>query len=241
MDVKTYRARRCRKPCSWCATTSGPTPPCCTRGRCAAGSGSDLLGVRQIEVTASATVNVPSRFATSTGARRPTQRPASSVAGAAIAGGRREATGTAHSAGSRTGLSREVPRRLEVPARRSAVDGRGPVPARKASVASQELPESLFHLFTDLIDAEVSEELARELIERLRQGAARGDLDDRVLLKARIGPADRRGDPRDGPAARHARATPAGGAGRPHRASARPRPSPSWPPTSICGNAAASG
>ncbi len=50
----------------------------------------------------------------------------------------------------------------------------------------EELPASLFHLFTDLIDAEVSEELARELIERLRQGAAPGDLDDSVLLKARM-------------------------------------------------------
>jgi hypothetical protein len=31
------------------------------------------------------------------------------------------------------------------------------------------MPEGLFKLFTDLIEAEVSEELARELIERLRR------------------------------------------------------------------------
>jgi flagellar biosynthesis protein FlhF len=49
-----------------------------------------------------------------------------------------------------------------------------------------ELSETLFLLFTDLIDAEISEELARELIDRVRQGAAGGDLDDAVLLKARI-------------------------------------------------------
>jgi flagellar biosynthesis protein FlhF len=58
---------------------------------------------------------------------------------------------------------------------------------RKGPAAGQDMPESLFHLFTDLIDAEVSEELARELIDHLRQGAAHSDLDDPVLLKARIG------------------------------------------------------
>jgi len=48
----------------------------------------------------------------------------------------------------------------------------------------QDMPESLFHLFTDLIDAEVSEELARELIERVR--GVDTDLTDPVLLKARM-------------------------------------------------------
>lgn len=49
-----------------------------------------------------------------------------------------------------------------------------------------ELPEGLFHLFTDLIDAELSEDLARELIDRVRQGVSSRDLNDPVLLKARI-------------------------------------------------------
>lgn len=50
----------------------------------------------------------------------------------------------------------------------------------------RELPESLFHLFTDLLDADVSEELARELVDRVRAGCGAHDLDDPVLLKARI-------------------------------------------------------
>lgn len=49
-----------------------------------------------------------------------------------------------------------------------------------------ELPEGLFHLFTDLIDAELTEDLARELIDRVRQGVSSRDLNDPVLLKARI-------------------------------------------------------
>jgi flagellar biosynthesis protein FlhF len=47
-----------------------------------------------------------------------------------------------------------------------------------------DMPESLFRLFTDLIDAEVSEELARELIEKVRGSGA--ELTDSVLLKARM-------------------------------------------------------
>lgn len=49
-----------------------------------------------------------------------------------------------------------------------------------------EMPEGLFKLFTDLIEAEVAEELARELIERLRQESPGDPLDDPMLAKARL-------------------------------------------------------
>jgi len=49
-----------------------------------------------------------------------------------------------------------------------------------------DLPESLFRLFTDLIDADLCEEDARELIERVRAEAPPTELTDPVLLKARI-------------------------------------------------------
>ncbi len=47
-------------------------------------------------------------------------------------------------------------------------------------------PQELFELYTDLIEAEVTEELARELIERLRSEAPGEELADRMLAKARI-------------------------------------------------------
>ena len=47
-----------------------------------------------------------------------------------------------------------------------------------------DLPESLFRLYTDLIDAEVGEDLARELVESMRHSATAGD--DPMLLKAHI-------------------------------------------------------
>jgi len=55
---------------------------------------------------------------------------------------------------------------------------------REHTPGHPDMPESLFRLFTDLIDAEVSEELARELIEKVRGGGA--ELTDAVMLKARM-------------------------------------------------------
>jgi flagellar biosynthesis protein FlhF len=58
--------------------------------------------------------------------------------------------------------------------------------ARSAAAAASNLPESLFELFTGLLDAEVREELARELIDRVRSAASPDDLDDPVLMKSRL-------------------------------------------------------
>ena len=49
-----------------------------------------------------------------------------------------------------------------------------------------ELPESLFRLFTDLIEADVHEDLGRELVERVRHEMPPRDLLDTVLVKAHL-------------------------------------------------------
>ena len=46
------------------------------------------------------------------------------------------------------------------------------VPPRPPA-AAHDLPEELFRLFTDLLDSDLSEDLARELVERVR-GESRG-------------------------------------------------------------------
>src|SRR5262249_55821553 len=51
---------------------------------------------------------------------------------------------------------------------------------------SHSLPETLFRLFTDLIEADVSEELARELLDRVRREAPGDELADALLVKARL-------------------------------------------------------
>ncbi len=50
----------------------------------------------------------------------------------------------------------------------------------------QDLSDSLFQLFTDLIEADISENLARELVEQVRADAPASELRDHSLLKARL-------------------------------------------------------
>ena len=47
-------------------------------------------------------------------------------------------------------------------------------------------PEELFRLFTDLLDAELSEDVARELVEGVRNDPRAAGLSDPLLLKARV-------------------------------------------------------
>ncbi len=49
-----------------------------------------------------------------------------------------------------------------------------------------ELPEQLFRLFTELIDAELSEDQARDFVERIRTETPGAELDDPLLLRARV-------------------------------------------------------
>ena len=126
-----------------------------------------LSGGRQIEVTASAGVNVPSRLP-------------------------QRGSGQADSLG-------EPPAKLDGPLRsdRATEDHfQGQLAhlqsmvqelcRRSSSSGGQDLPEELFHLFTDLIDSELSEDLARQLVERLRLEAPDADLSDPVMTKARL-------------------------------------------------------
>jgi flagellar biosynthesis protein FlhF len=57
---------------------------------------------------------------------------------------------------------------------------------RSANSPQHDLPEALFHVFTDLIEAEVDETIARELVDRVRAGATGQSLIDGLLVKARI-------------------------------------------------------
>ncbi len=48
------------------------------------------------------------------------------------------------------------------------------------------MPDGLFRLFTDLIEADINEEIARQLIERIRCEAPNDELADPLMAKARI-------------------------------------------------------
>ena len=49
-----------------------------------------------------------------------------------------------------------------------------------------DMPESLFHVFTDLIEADIDEAIARELIDTVRNSSGSNELIDGLLVKARI-------------------------------------------------------
>jgi flagellar biosynthesis protein FlhF len=51
---------------------------------------------------------------------------------------------------------------------------------------AEDLSESLFNLYADLIDAEIGEDVARELVDRVRSGPGGGDEKDPALLRARV-------------------------------------------------------
>ncbi len=134
-----------------------------------------LPGRRQIEVTASRGVNVPSRFAPRAPVEQPAEAPPPNVAAGWQPAPR--ASGAADEAK----VSRQVQSQLsnlqamvKDLCRRS--NGEGP----------NDWPEELFHLFTELLDVEVSEELARELVERVRSDPRAAGLSDAMMLKARV-------------------------------------------------------
>jgi flagellar biosynthesis protein FlhF len=57
---------------------------------------------------------------------------------------------------------------------------------RSRGNSAPDLPDSLFGLYTELIDCEMPEELARELMERVRDESSRQELSDVAALRSRV-------------------------------------------------------
>ena len=166
MELRTYRAKSLQDALQVVRRELGPDAAVLHTREVHQGLFRWLAG-RQVEVTASAGVNVPSRLPASAAG----EWPAVDVSGLPSAD---QDNYRAKFRDDLKGQIDDLHSMVEDLCRKSADQKRN------------ELPESLFHLFTDLIDAEVSEELARELIERVRGTAAGSEHDDTVLLKARI-------------------------------------------------------
>lgn len=141
-------------------------------------------GARQIEVTASRGVNVPSRIASrgradqaaAIEAAASIESPSATLAPVASTlptAGRQEAKVSDQVQGQLTTLQAMV----KDLCRRSKCgdDGHG-----------GELPEELFRLFTDLLDVDLCEEVARELVERVRSELHGAGYDDPMMLKAHV-------------------------------------------------------
>lgn len=163
MEVRTFRAKSMQEALSLVRRELGPGAAVLhTREVGTSGLLRLFPGLRKIEVTASTGVNVPSRMAA---------KPQAAVAPA------EDATAAHHT---------PVTTHPDIQGQISELQSMVQELCRRSQRSTHDLPEELFHLYTDLIESELSEDLARELIERLRNETTRDDLHDPALLEGRL-------------------------------------------------------
>lgn len=163
MEVRTFRARSMQEALSLVRRELGPGAAVLHTREVGTGGLLRLFpGLRKIEITASTGVNVPSRIVA---------KPQAAVAPT------EDATTTHHS---------PLATHPDIQGQISELQSMVQELCRRSQRSTHDLPEELFHLYTDLIDAELSEDVARELIERLRSETTTDDLLDPALLEARL-------------------------------------------------------
>jgi flagellar biosynthesis protein FlhF len=171
MEIKTYRAASMQEALALVRQDLGPEAAVLHTREV---NGSRLLrwipGLRKIEVTASRDVNVAPRLPERAKTAAWTMPPKTGEILVSTA----HPKGTAHPTDElKTQLS-ELQAQVAELCQRSKSSGRA------------EVPQELFQVYTDLIEADLAEELARELIERLRSAAPRHELADPEMTKARL-------------------------------------------------------
>ena len=169
MDIKTFRARTMQDALHLVRQELGPDAAVLhTRQIGRGGPWQWLFGRRQVEVTASAHLQVPSRL------------PARVRQPAAPAGAvetRPAPLAFDYRAQYRDDLKDQLSHL------QSMVED---LCDRTARATHPELPEALFKCFTDMIEADVTEETARELIDRVRAEVEPERLLDTLLVKSKI-------------------------------------------------------
>ncbi len=176
MEVRTYRAKSMHEALELVRQDLGPNAAVLhTRERRAGGLLGLLLGLRQIEVTAADQAIVPSRL----------PPPAD---GLDLGHPQTAASFQSQNPAERTGEF-SPPSSSQTPEQNLLSDLQSMVEElcrRTRNHGAHDVPESLFHLFTDLIESDLDEQLARELIDRVRRELPPGELEDPVLVKARL-------------------------------------------------------
>ncbi len=178
MDIKTFQAATMQEALAVVRRELGPDAAVLHTREVQTGRLFGLLrGSTHIEVTASTSVNVPSRLPWRAGqGARPVDQPA----------------GTHQNAPAEARAAKPV---RPTPPPADYPDVRGQLTdlqsmlqelCRRSRGGDDELPETLFRIFTKLIDADLSEDLARELVDRVRTQASGAELKDSVLVQARI-------------------------------------------------------
>jgi flagellar biosynthesis protein FlhF len=176
MNVKTYRAKTMQEALAQVRRDLGPKASVLhTRQVRGGGLLRWINGSRLIEVVASATVTVPSRLPSR---RRP-------YAPAVAPSPRRTQAATIAPTLDVPPSATPMPRQLQdqLSQLQSKVDD---LCRRTAQSPRQEMPQAVFQLFADLIEADVQEDLARELVDRVRQQLNGKDLGNAAQLKSHL-------------------------------------------------------
>jgi len=198
MDIKTFRAKTMRDALELVRRELGPSAAVLHTRELNSGLLRRMVFGRQYEVAASSAVNVPSRLPEAVTLPQPLpSREGSYEARPSSREGSYEARPS-----SREGSYEVQPAHLEADYRsRYRDDFRQQVAGqldelhsmveklcqRAASTPMHDLPEALFDVFTDLIEAEVDETIARQWIDAIRAAADPHELDDPLRVKERVG------------------------------------------------------
>jgi flagellar biosynthesis protein FlhF len=181
MEIRTYRASSMQEAMEIIRRELGPDAAILHAREVRRSRFFGLLpGARQIEVTASCGVNVPSKL-------KPAKATTSlDSPGRAVSHG---IPSEAEITPLRTTGGETFPPRWsrEIAGKLNDLHGMLQELCQRSRLGQMaELPESLFRVFTDLIEADVPEELARELVERLRSQATGPELQDPKLLRTQL-------------------------------------------------------
>lgn len=166
MDVKTYRAGSLQEALRVVRQDLGPDAAVLHTREVPQGVLS-MLKRRVVEVTASASVRVPSRFEASP--------PAAADAAAT------QDVRPAHQDDFRARFREAI--HDDVAQSTSLVED---LCRETSGHGKRDLPESLSQAYMQLLDAEVPEQLAREMLEHLRITCSDGELEDAVIVRSRL-------------------------------------------------------
>ncbi len=172
MDVKTYRAKTFQDALQMVQSDLGPDASILQTRQLRSGLVRWLRNTPQVEVTASATIPVPRRLheglAADVDSAACSLEDSVSIPSADRFNYRAQYRSNLYNHGnSGTSLVEELC-------------------GHQATSSGQHLPETLVQLLGELLDAEVNEELATELIEQLSHDATPMDLQDPQLLRTRL-------------------------------------------------------
>jgi flagellar biosynthesis protein FlhF len=173
MQIKTFRARTMRQALDLVRRELGPDASVLHTKELNSGLVRRIVFGRQYEVAASTAVNVPSRLPARLQDAEYERQFAAAASLATAEADRRTAHRDdfdRHVAGQIDRLHQMIEKLCE----------------QSTSAPQHNLPAAYFHAFTDIIEADVDEAIARDLIDRVRASHAAAAVADPLLVKARI-------------------------------------------------------